>query len=92
MPGIITQVMKYMGISNPKISNYEKLLPLLFLIIKGKSQCYPKKEAKATQKKLIHGRPVYSFKQWVMRKMQLLLEKQREKPYWLLSTCPPVLK
>lgn len=40
MPGIIIQVIKYMRISNPKICNCKKLLPLLFLIIKGNSQCW----------------------------------------------------
>ena len=50
MPGIMMQVMEYMRNLNPKILNCEKLLLILYFL-KGKSQCYPKEEAKANQKK-----------------------------------------
>lgn len=56
MLGIMTQVMEHMRNLNPKILNSEKLLLILYFI-KGKSQCYPKEEAKANQKKQIHRGP-----------------------------------
>ena len=78
MPGIILQVIKYTGIS--KISNCKKLLPLQYVIIKGKSQCYPKEEAKATQKEADSWWACV-IKKGAREKIQLLLEKQREKPW-----------
>ena len=55
MQGILTQVMEHVRNSNANISNCKKLLTLLHLIVKRKSQCHPKERAKDTQKKLIHG-------------------------------------
>lgn len=58
MQGIIIQAIEHaQEAPRQKIWSCKKLLPLLYLMVKGRSQCYSEEKAKPTQEELTCGGP-----------------------------------